>query len=287
MLEELGMDLEPRLKTIFTSETYKFIEQEVDASRYAIGFAAKLEQNFDWLEIEKSHDHALLVNSYIDAVLACTMGKHGLIGESIINSLNRMDFLTFSLLARSNFELVASLRYLMKKRVLPFVLKASKTGSYRNEEIVSGLIEPLHGFMMGGRFDWASWYENEGAPWSLLAEKYEKHRKNKSKNKPASPWSDGMAQPVQINIKTQIEDWAKEEPVLGAYYDVLCDLVHPNLGSNLLFAEFNGSVVNYRNREHERTLGCRIVERVLPLHMSIKKQFGKDIELLIHTKMND
>jgi len=245
-----------------------------------------LEQNFDFqqLQVEQTTKEEV-VNSYIDATLACVMGKHGLITESIINSLNRFDFLSFALLARSNFELIASLRYLMKKKIKPFANKSSQVGTYKNEELYSEVVEPLHRFLLGGRFDWESWFQNEMAPWDKLAEKYENHRKNKSKNKPSTPWSEGMAQPSQTNIKTQVEDWAKEMPLIGAYYDVLCDLVHPNLGSNLLHAEINGHSVNFRNRQRTHTLGCRIVEQVMPVHMAVSKQLSIDVEHLIYMKM--
>lgn len=280
------VDVNPNLKIIFSKKTYEFIQMHIQLSQHATGFAAKLEQNFDFQKLQAAQTaKEEVINSYIDATLACVMGKHGLITESIINSLNRCDFLSFALLVRSNFELIASFRYIMKKKIRPFAIKSSQAGTYNNKELYSEVVEPLHRFLLGGRFDWESWFQNEMNPWARLSEKYENHHKNKSKNKSSTPWSEGMVQPTQTNIKTQVEDWAKEKPLFGAYYDVLCDLVHPNLGSNLLHAEINGHALNFRNRQRANTLGCRIVEQVMPVHMAVSKQLSIDVEHLIFMKM--
>ena len=46
------MDVNPNLKKIFSKKTYEYIQMHIQLSQHATGFAAKLEQNFDFQKLQ-------------------------------------------------------------------------------------------------------------------------------------------------------------------------------------------------------------------------------------------
>jgi hypothetical protein len=75
----------------------------------------------------------------------------------------------------------------------------------------------------GGSFDWQAFFE-EGA-WAVL------EKKNKPRTKEERRKFEERARYLKVN--TCMKSWSKDQPLAGFAYDYLCDLVHPNKGSNL------------------------------------------------------
>src|SRR5437667_4606571 len=75
----------------------------------------------------------------------------------------------------------------------------------------------------GGRFDWQAFFE-EGA-WAVL------EKKNKPRTKEERKQFEERAR--YLKVDTCMKSWSKDRPLAGFAYDYLCDLVHPNKGSNL------------------------------------------------------
>ena len=71
-----------------------------------------------------------------------------------------------------------------------------------------------------------------------------------------------------IRIGDCIKDWGKESPAAEFIYDYLCDLVHPNKGSNLvLLVERDGGAVFDVGTESR--MGMMIFERIFPFAASM------------------
>ena len=39
---------------------------------------------------------------------------------------------------------------------------------------------------------------------------------------------------AQVNVQTCLQEWYRDSPKLESLYDLMCDLVHPNIGSAFL-----------------------------------------------------
>jgi hypothetical protein len=76
----------------------------------------------------------------------------------------------------------------------------------------------------GGRFDWEHYFE-KGACAVL-------ERKSKQRSKEERQKFEERAR--YLKIEKCIDSWSKKQPLARFAYNYLCDLVHPNKGSNLV-----------------------------------------------------
>ena len=72
-----------------------------------------------------------------------------------------------------------------------------------------------------------------------------------------------------------MKDWSKEQPLAGFAYDYLCDLVHPNKGSNLI-------IIVERNEgpmfdvEGQKSLGLIVFDKIFGVFAKLcADEFGK------------
>ena len=49
----------------------------------------------------------------------------------------------------------------------------------------------------------------------------------------------------QTNVLTWIQNWSKDETRIQVLYDLLCDCVHPSMGSNMFFLHFESENAHF------------------------------------------
>jgi hypothetical protein len=141
--------------------------------------------------------------------------------RSIIESVNAKNLLVAFQCMRALLEVVAAVRYTLEK-MKPIVHECAARGIVTAEE-AHQLNYHCDLLLHGGKFDWQAFFE-EGA-WAVL------EKKNKPRTKQERRQFEERAR--YLKVDTCIKSWSKDQPLAGFAYDYLCDLVHPNKGSNL------------------------------------------------------
>ncbi|MDQ5936870.1 MAG: hypothetical protein QG574_4210 [Cyanobacteriota bacterium erpe_2018_sw_21hr_WHONDRS-SW48-000092_B_bin.40] len=203
-----------------TGETMRSTEEEL-AKTYSFLESRHSRWSFPSAKPKETH------NMYLNTVIRSSKLKFYLLNSSIIRAINEGDFLTYGFAGRALIELTALLRYYLKEKLKPAFEKARATDFGDSE--MNSLVEIEERLLRGGRFDWSKFFAKKFE--ELIVEA--KQAKDK-RGKTSDPLS--LAQPEAINIKTVIERWSKEQPVVEVIYDMFCDMVHPNYGSMLCIA---------------------------------------------------
>lgn len=187
-------------------------------------------------------------------IFTMTWTKAILFSRSIVDNVNNRNLLVVFQSLRSYVELVAAVRYTVK-RMEPLVKDAVLRGQV-SSEVVQSLANHMQIILHGGRFNWAAYFE-EGAAAVLDRKRMKRTQEEKTKFEMNA-----------LRIGKCIEDWGKESPAAGFIYDYLCDLVHPNKGSNLvLLVERDGGAVF--DVEGTSQMGLLIFERIFPYATSM------------------
>lgn len=160
-------------------------------------------------------------------IVAMNWTKAILFSRSIVQSLNDGNLLLSFHALRGYVELVAALRYTVK-RATPIVQEAAATGQITAEQ-ARQLANHLNLLLHGGRFNWATYFE-QGAKGVIDRRQVKRSKEERQK-----------FEFNNLRIAKCVDDWAKETPAAEFIYDYLCELVHPNKGSNLiLLSEIDG-----------------------------------------------
>lgn len=121
--------------------------------------------------------------------------------------------------------------------------------------------------LRGTRFDWRS----------FLLRNYSKMKEDAVKQLSKNRGKNSVSEEInkqQVNVLTCIEKWATEAPVIMVAYNLFCDLVHPNIGSNFLVASVEAGKIYFTKHKGEM-LGHQIFEESFPVLVSIThKQIG-------------
>jgi hypothetical protein len=106
----------------------------------------------------------------------------------------------------------------------------------------------------GGRFDWPAFFE-DGA-WAVL------ERKNKPRTKQERNQFEERSH--YLKVETCMKSWSRKQPLAGFAYDYLCDLVHPNKGSNptVLVEREHGPMFDV---DGPATLGILIFDKIFSI----------------------
>ena len=86
----------------------------------------------------------------------------------------------------------------------------------------------------------------------------------KKKNRPKEERSQFAAKSQYLKVKTCMESWAKVQPLAEFAYDYLCDLVHPNKGSNLIILVEHDLQAMF-DVDGAAKLGMSIFDKIFPL----------------------
>lgn len=151
-------------------------------------------------------------NSYIDFALSVYVDKFKQLYNSLAHSLLSEQYIIYAQSGRSIIENAATLRYYSRQNEFA-QLFSSWQGKEYNMELHNNAIMLLDRLARGSRFSWDAFIEGRFKDLSKI------------------PDQEHLS---QTNIKTCLTHWQKDSPNLESLYDLLCDLVHPNLGSNFL-----------------------------------------------------
>jgi hypothetical protein len=227
-----------------------------------------------WSAVDTTTEHLLFPppddirevhNNYGKAILASTAAKHVSLTTTLIEAVNKYDFLSYALAARSIVEIVATLRYLLVQKLHPTIQEMTSAGQYTATH-VQRLIKEEDIYLRGARFDWVEFFENGFRP---LNERYSEWLEEKKKNRAAKKWKPGRAAPVeQVHVSTCLEKWAGHEPGIGVLYDLLCDMVHPNIGSVMSTMVPDGNRVRFRVRD-PASEGFKLFQYSFPAFLSL------------------
>lgn len=170
-------------------------------------------------EIDLAHNH------YLRVIYNIQLLKLALIGDQLTHAVKSKNFLSYALAGRSMLEHVAVWRYFLVEKYAKIV----RPGQEISFDDFKSLIELHKKFLYGTRFDWSSWLgqDRTGLESAYLQSIIDK--KNKKNNL-------ADQKNISVNVLACVEKISRENPKFGVYYEMFCDLVHPNLGSNIFLA---------------------------------------------------
>lgn len=214
--------------------------------------------------------HNMYARSLVDAYAA----KFSQLSRAVVAAVRSEQYLVFALAGRALIETTATLRYYVEKEY-----KTLMDLDHLGAKEMSALIALDDKHLRGGRFDWPSFLA--GRYEDMAAEAVRELETKKQKNVPKYVPPNLVAE--QRNVYTCIEHWAREQPRVLVVYNLFCELVHPNVGSNFLIAFEHGGEVRFGGHLGV-SIGARVMQQSLPLlGASVIKPFGLAMEKIIAT----
>jgi hypothetical protein len=270
------MNVQPRFEDLCSAQTLTLLDQFRQGNNHLAAMATQLD--IAWAP--ETADPRKLHNCYVRNLVAAYVSKVVDLSQSILDGLGRFDYLTYALCGRALIEAVATLRYYVLHQYKPLLDKESLTLSDMKQLVQ---IDDRH--LRGTRFDWDSFlFKN----YSKLKEDTVKQLSEK-KDKNRSGRSAGAEETVvqQVNVLTCLEKWAAETPEVLIAYNLFCDLVHPNIGSNLLVASVDSGTI-YFTKHKGQLVGHQIFEQSFPILLSVAlKPFGQHLSVLMASCWHD
>lgn len=159
-----------------------------------------------------TNDPVAHFNAFIDFGISTYAAKLLELFESVEFAIENEKYLIYAQSGCAILENIAILRYYSMHPDISAASEAWKTKSL-NDPILRKANATLDCFLRGSRFSWSAFIEGRFAELTQTPDQPEL---------------------AQINSKTCLEKWFKESRKLESLYGLFCDLVHPNLGSNLL-----------------------------------------------------
>lgn len=187
-------------------------------------------------------------------IFTLSWSKAILFSRSVIDSVNIGNLLAAFLALRGYAELSATLRYTVNQ-MKQIITNAVSVGTIPPDQAreISGHMDIL---LHGGRFNWKTYFE-EGVPAVIDRKKLKRTKEDKLKFETNS-----------LRVGKCFEDWGKESPEAEFIYDYLCDIVHPNKGSNmiLLVEREHGLAFDVSGTS---AMGINLFERIFPYAASM------------------
>lgn len=269
------MTVQARFEALCSPQTLALLDQFKQGNSHLVAMAEKLD--IAWSP--ETGDPCKLHNCYVRNLVCCYVSKVVDLSQSILDGLARLDYLTYSLCGRALIEAVATLRYYVLHQYKPLLDKGSLQLSDMQQLIQ---IDDRH--LRGTRFDWESFlFKN----YSKLKEDTVKQlSEKKDKSRPGRTPTEEATVP-QVNVLTCLEKWAAETPEVLIAYNLFCDLVHPNIGSNFLVASVTSETL-YFTKHKGQLVGHQIFEQSFPILLSVAlKPFGQLLTALMATCWHD
>ena len=159
-------------------------------------------------ELATNEDDLLSLHACFRGLYGASCSKLYVACKHIQSALPRHDYLEYALFWRVMLEQTAVLVHIAVKLAPLF------ENGYKDD--LSDFVSSVITSVAGGRFNW-----NE-----FVRVGFEGLLTNPEARKP---------QLNQVNILTCVQRWGKIEPRIFLLYEILCETVHPNFGSNMLF----------------------------------------------------
>jgi len=252
------------------------IEDLIEMLKQGNSHLKKMEEALDFPWEPENEDPRKLHNCYIRSLIGCYISKFSELSELILDSIANQNYLAYALSGRSLIEITATLRY--------YIITQYKTlfskGSF-NAEDFKKLIDINDKHLRGGRFDWNSFLQRQ---FYKLKDEAIKQLQCKKKNQKYI--ADNILQD-QVNVLTCIEKWAYEVPEVLFVYNLFCDLVHPNIGSNFLVASLDSNKLYFTKKKGELVGKIIFEQSFLMLLSTTQKTFNENFIYLMSTIWQD
>lgn len=174
----------------------------------------------------KGHDNPYnILGDFFKFIHAQYIAKYQELTSAFIESINSKNYLVAALCGRSIIEATATLRWYNQKILKEVEINGqldSNSERFGDKEFIDAALNIINEHMKGSRFDWSKFFTSDKK--TFVNELIEKA---KSKEKQ-------VEYPQSLPISRLLDSWSKDMPELHLFYDFYSDLVHPNLGSNLL-----------------------------------------------------
>lgn len=216
-----------------------------------------------------------LHNNYARNIICSYVSRFSMISKGMLTAIETKNFSSYALTGRSLIEITATLRYYVLKKYKPLFDKSNLS----HDEMRS-LIEIDDRHLRGSRFDWTSFLS--GKYLTIVEEQVRVLRNKKAK---VTEISKRLSED-QVNVTTCIESWAEAQPGILLGYSLFCDLVHPNVGSSFLIASLSNGKLSFIPDKGE-SFGAKIFEQSFPILVSLIKEFGECLAMLMRTIWQD
>ena len=196
--------------------------------------------------------------------------------DEFIDSINNKHFLTSALVGRSIIEATATLRFYNQKLIKKIHTRANKPNESWEAEVdlINESLELAMQHMKGTNFDWEQFFTSDKK--TFVDSLVEKEKARLRKEKPVKP-NYIKSQPVG----KYLDNWFDDEPELVSFaYNFFSELVHPNLGSNLLLTGVSKDKLQIginSNRAVGKTISHHAVLTLVPVIKEASKQLADSI----------
>jgi len=146
---------------------------------------------------------------YLDFAMSVYSDKFLQLYDVVAESLLSERYLIYAQSARSILENAATLRYYSRDSDVTQL----RTSEQSSPEMIAAALSKIDLLIRGSRFSWEA----------FIAGRFDELR--------AEPDYQELR---QTHVQTCLDHWSRESPTVKSLYSLLCDMVHPNLGSSLL-----------------------------------------------------
>ena len=217
------------------------------------------------------------IGDFFSFIYAQYVGKYKELLEAVIDNTNSGNYIVSSMVGRSIVETTAALRYYNTecRKSIEGIAELEKAGkSPFDAETMSELMGLINQHMKGSKFDWSTFFSTDTRTFVDNLIKREADKKN------APP----VEYPESLRIKRILAPWEAEMPELRFIYAFFSDLVHPNLGSNLLLIGVKDGKIQIGG-DANKSVGKRIATECVRFLTPVLKEASKQLvqaKLLSH-----
>lgn len=245
----------------------------LDILRTATAHVTKMAERLEFPWDASIDDPRRLHNMYARNLITCYASKVSDLSSAMLMAIDNSNFLAYALCGRALIETTATLRYYITVEYKP-LLDAGPLDA----EGIRRLIEIDDRHLRGTRFDWESFlFRNYAKLKQDVVAQLEEKRKKRT-------WAPPVAQESVIaqqrNVLTCVEKWAQETPEVLIAYNLFCDLVHPNIGSNFLVASTSPEGLFF-SRFRGEPVGRAIFAQSLPILLSVSHRPLADLLVML------
>ena len=234
-------------------------------------------ENLYLFAMDKRHPYEVL-GEFFRFIHVTYLEKYKELLGAFIDSINQRQFLVTALTGRSLIESTATLRFYNHT----ILSKAEGASLPEPSEVDVEFFQEAYDLairhMRGSRFDWAAFFTSDKK--TFIGKLVEVEKKRISGNKGKKESLDFIE---SLPISKCLDAWFKDDPELVALsYNFYCDLVHPNLGSNLLLTGVSEGVVQVgssSNRAVGKSIAREAVTLLTPCIREASKQLANSVLL--------
>lgn len=229
----------------------------------------------DLEEFAEKHPYQVLGN-FFKFIHVTYLEKYRDLVSDFIDASNSKRYLTVALCGRSLIEATASLRFYNNAVMRKVRVSSKKDLDGIDLEFLRDALDLATKHMHGSKMNWGEFFTSDKR--TFVATLVEKEKKRLRKE---TPKKEDYIQ--SLPVSKFLDSWFDDDPELVALaYNFYSELVHPNLGSNLLLtgvAEGKVQVGRESNRSIGKTICREAVTFLAPILKEASRQLAESIIL--------